>query len=123
MRRGFLAFLVLLMAVQFSWTAAASYCGHEASDQKAPHFGHHSHSHDHGDDHSDDEAPQTPGEKEVMLAADVDHAHCHLSPLALAWADGLGLLPPGSSPPGMEAPRRVESHFPEGLERPRWLRA
>lgn len=52
MRRWLLVFLVLLLPLQFSWAAVASYCQHESAAATSPtqqqHVGHHEHQH-HGD--------------------------------------------------------------------------
>ncbi len=118
MRRCIVFILALLVLTQFSWATAASYCGHEETTPKhRPHFGHHAHS------HGAEETAGKPAVKSVLLAADLDHGHCHLSPAALAPNDSFVISEPGSTPPSADRPCLVESFVPDGLERPNWLRA
>ena len=117
MRRCIVFFLALLVLAQFSWATAASYCEHEETAPKQrTHFGHHAHSHD------ADETAGKPAVKSALLAADLDHGHCHLSPVALALNDGFVVVEPLRSAPPADRPCLAESFVPDGLERPNWLR-
>jgi len=71
MKRWFATFLLLLVPLQISWAATASYCQHEPS-RTAQHFGHHTHQH------------QTPDGSTLgsMLGVDVDCTSCHAGCLA-----------------------------------------
>jgi len=118
MRRCIVFFLTLLVLAQFSWATAASYCGHEETTPKQrTHFGHHPHS------HGAEETAGKPAVKSVLLAADLDHGHCHLSPAALAPTYCLVVTVSGCATPPADQPCLVESFVPDGLERPNWLRA
>jgi len=45
MRRWIAVFMLMLLPLQFSWAAVASYCQHESSPATAQHVGHHEHKH------------------------------------------------------------------------------
>ena len=78
MRRWILMFLLVLLPMQLSWAAVASYCQHESGTAATTqHFGHHEHQHsadvapdaiDHGD---------TSTEPTGTGAIDVDCGTCH----------------------------------------------
>ncbi|MEH0164841.1 cobalt-zinc-cadmium resistance protein [Paucibacter sp. JuS9] len=122
MRRCIVFLFALLVLLQFSWATAASYCGHEDSAPKhRTHFGHHAHSHE-GDVNTGESAGKSSA-KSVLQAADLDHGHCHLNQLALAYGEGLLLPPQERSAPPTDLPCVGESFVPEGLDRPNWLRA
>jgi hypothetical protein len=69
-KRFFLILLMLILPVQYSWSAAAVYCQHE---QDSPvHFGHHAHQHD-------AKAGEPDGHAKVKVkGADADCEYCHL---------------------------------------------
>ena len=83
MTRKFLSFMLMIVALQFSWIAVSSYCGHE-SGRAAQHFGHHQHS-----GHAD--AGQPAKEKSPSLAKKLtphtDCSSCSHAPLAPASPD------------------------------------
>ncbi|MCW7539713.1 hypothetical protein OOT46_17890 [Aquabacterium sp. A7-Y] len=120
MRRWLAIFLWVLLPLQFSWAAAAAYCGHE-SGTAAHHFGHHEHAH-----HAA-ESPQGDGGMEsakLFGIDDVDCACCHFGcakPITPALALPLG---------GVERavwvtalPGRHDFQLAERIERPNWHRA
>ena len=77
MRRLLAIVLLVLLPLQFSWAAVASYCKHE-TQADAEHFGHHEHQH-HGNTTVDADPavdPQAEGDK-TLGAMDVDCGHCH----------------------------------------------
>lgn len=45
MRRWFAVFMLMMLPIQFSWAAVASYCQHESAPAKTEHIGHHEHKH------------------------------------------------------------------------------
>nr|WP_316640057.1 hypothetical protein [uncultured Roseateles sp.] len=118
MRRCIVFFLTLFLLTQFSWATAAGYCGHEETTPKhGTHFGHHAHA------HGAEETAGKPAAKSLLQATDLDHGHCHLSPVALATDDGPAFTATGRFAPPTDRPHLAESFVPEGLERPNWLRA
>lgn len=117
MRRWFLVVLAFLVAAQFSWAAAATYCEHETRTGNTAHFGHHAHSHDH------DGSAEKPATKVLMQVADFDHGHCHLIHVVISCEEMMGTLAPEHGAPAPDQPARVKSFVPDGLERPNWLRA
>lgn len=74
MRRWLLIFLVVLLPVQLSWAAVASYCQHE-SGTAAQHLGHHEHQHEAGAAPSNDGDPHS--KSNAAGAVDVDCGTCH----------------------------------------------
>ncbi|WP_431778059.1 cation efflux protein, CzcI family [Ottowia caeni] len=45
MMRRWIAIFILILPLQFSWAAVASYCQHESEPAKTEHIGHHEHKH------------------------------------------------------------------------------
>ena len=86
MRRLLSILLLVLLPLQFSWAAVASYCEHEAGPDAA-HVGHHAHQHD--DAHSGEPGLDDNGGEPSVKAIDLDCAQCHgqcaALPLAAAW--------------------------------------
>lgn len=79
MRRWLLIFLVVLLPMQLSWAAVASYCQHESdAATTSQHVGHHEHQHEAdaasvSTDHGDPSANPTT----ATDAVDVDCGTCH----------------------------------------------
>lgn len=69
MKRWFAIVCLVLLPLQFTWAAVASYCNHEASPV-SQHFGHHSHQHE-GNDGSNS------GVKKLPFGLDNDCTVCH----------------------------------------------
>jgi hypothetical protein len=71
MKKFLVIFLLLLLPLQYSWAAVASYCQHEAG-VSAKHLGHHSHDY-HAVDHQE-------AGKHSSQTGGIDHdcATCHL---------------------------------------------
>jgi len=128
MRRFLLLLLALLLPFQFSWAAAAAYCGHEGPD--APwHIGHHVHHHEIGAGKVAIEkvaakASTDKSKGDVKVAAfDNDCSFCHaaLQPL---------VNPPDAFTPPVQrgdtiapSPRAAfTSLSPRAPERPQWSR-
>lgn len=80
MRKFLAIFLLVLLPLQFSWAAVASYCQHE-SGVTANHPGHHTHDHQAVDQHK-------PG-KDASPSTGVHHdcATCHLGCAAALTSD------------------------------------
>ena len=113
MKRLVLMFLMLMLPLQFSWAGVSAYCQHETS-AAAQHVGHHDHQHQKSSDTGDDGS--TPGK------AHADCGYCHLAHRCAAVAavsmpafvcDGMAIDP---------QPEIPLSYFPDGPERPKWLR-
>jgi DUF2946 family protein len=120
MRRWLAIFLLLVLPLQFTWAAAATYCQHEDAATRGGHFGHHQHQHKgsavkavHAQDHKSPDG-------HAKLVVDDDCGYCHLlatKPVVMqvpVWAVLAGkdfqhaeVHPLGSRNPG-------------GLERPDW---
>jgi hypothetical protein len=118
--------MTLMVAVQFSWAAAASYCAHETSAVTATHFGHHAHSHEVVDgavDEAVSESEAAVPQLQPQLAAELEHGHCHLAHAAMASNGSASHSLPGrTAPPTVDA-CLSDSHIPAGLDRPNWSRA
>jgi hypothetical protein len=113
-RRWLTIFLLLLLPLQFSWAAAASYCGHETSASAAQHFGHHAHAHQQGDAPADDAASNDDG----APAADRDCDYCNLFGAKPLIPKLLSFAAPSGGCSAEATPAAYESHIPDGLERP-----
>lgn len=72
MRRFLMIFLLVLMPLQLSWAAMASYCQHE-SGVAAKHVGHHEHQHKAQSDQPDE------GKTKSLGTIDGDCGFCHAS--------------------------------------------
>ena len=113
MRSFFMIFLLVLMPLQLSWAAMASYCQHE-SGAAAKHFGHHEHQHKvvDGKDASPDPIKYGTG--------DPDCAACHAG-CASALTDSFTFPLVADSSVGTANYRaRLTSPPFERLERPQW---
>ncbi|WP_034294243.1 cation efflux protein, CzcI family [Herbaspirillum sp. RV1423] len=114
MRRFFLVILLLLLPLQLSWAAMASYCQNEAIQTRA-HFGHHEHT----------TTPKSVSTKEKVSKGaadnDVECGFCHLScaksvctyPQLKASVDFNPAVYPFIH-------SSFSSHIAEGPEKPNW---
>lgn len=109
-RRWLSILMLVLLPLQFSWAAVASYCEHERGAE-AVHVGHHAHEH---------AASADAGENGKPAGFDVDCGHCHgqlavpaLRLTAPALAGSAGPLVPTAA----DAVRAPPSPRPE---RPQW---
>jgi hypothetical protein len=129
MRRWVSLVLLVLLPLQLSWAAAASYCQHESGPGTVAHFGHHEHEHEppHADgapagDHAVAEASHDGPDTKLPLV-DHDCAYCHLgSAHALHVSFEMAGTPIGESfagEPGVSKP----GFIPSRLERPNWRTA
>ncbi len=120
MRRLLAIVLLVLLPLQFSWAAVASYCKHE-TQADAEHFGHHEHQH-HGNTTVDaDPAVDPQAEGDTTLGAmDVDCGHCHghCSVMLTLSAGLVGML--AAAPPGACADEAGGAQAPTQPERPQW---
>lgn len=119
MRRWLTVLLLVLLPLQSSWAAVATYCTHETG-AAADHVGHHDHaSHAHGGkvaDPSDERSTEAPS----APASSLDCGHCH------GYSVGLLEVPPSLEPLAHGiAPARLgdapcAEHVPAQPERPQW---
>jgi hypothetical protein len=122
MRKLFLILLLAMLPVQYVWSAAAAYCGHE--QEKTQHFGHHAHQHTaqagtlDGDDDGDggDGHGKLPGKAKVHADCAVCHHAVQASLLSgmASPPDAAGL----SYPPPSDF--RFTSHIADGPKKPDW---
>lgn len=74
MRRLLVVLMLVILPLQFSWAAAATYCRYETSGAAVRHFGHHEHK------HASSSAQVAKGTKAKLLnGSDCDCSFCHLS--------------------------------------------
>lgn len=121
MRRWLAVLLLLLLPVQFSWAAMASYCAHEASGAAMvkPHPAGH---HEHGGPSVDSAASQAADDGLATAQPDCGHSHCHGHVVGMLEAAArLPLHTPGTSPPVLAGIRQAR-HLPAQPERPQWAR-
>ena len=119
MRRWLLIFLVILLPMQLSWAAVASYCQHESdSAATTQHVGHHEHQHKAAAafiDTSDTSASPT-----ATGAVDVDCGTCHAG-CCSALIQSMPLLAISPASQAYSAPAlRLSSHPASLPERPNW---
>jgi len=114
MRRSFLVILILLLPLQLSWAAMASYCQNER-DQTQVHFGHHEHRVSQKSAETKDPASKN------VVDNDVECGLCHLSccksvttytQLKLSADFNMAVYP--------FIPSDFSSHIAEGPEKPNW---
>lgn len=111
MRRLVLICMMLLLPVQWTWAATASYCGHEAG-MASKHFGHHDHQHKNAANEASKDGEKSPA------GLDTDCDYCHLSgSQAMASMRALIVSPTRSALPPADPPMRG-SHLTSGPERP-----
>ncbi|WP_436264886.1 cation efflux protein, CzcI family [Pseudoduganella sp. LjRoot289] len=127
MRRLLLILLLAVLPLQYAWSAAAAYCGHEQG--KSQHFGHHAHHHNmqaepgHAGDAADDSAGGNDnghGKPAGKAEVHADCAVCHhavqaslLSAMAPPPTAAGAAYPPPSDP-------RFSSHIADGPKKPDW---
>jgi hypothetical protein len=128
MRKLFLILLLAVLPLQYAWSAAAAYCGHEQeqSQQKRSHFGHHSHQHNaqaepqqDGNDSNGGNDGKLPGKAKV-------HADCAVCHHAVQASLLSGTAPPPDAAGAAYPPSSVlhfTSHIAEGPKKPDWRRA
>jgi len=113
MRRWLLIFLVVLLPMQLSWAAVASYCQHE-SGAAVQHLGHHEHQHKADAGRADSDNPKAVG------ANDADCGICHAG-CATVILEPVALLPVAVSlDTGSTHPVLISSPPPSLPERPNW---
>ena len=111
MRRIFLIFLLVLLPLQFTWAAGASYCQHE-QEKVSKHLGHHVHQHDGQAD--------TGGEQSQKSQPDNDCCICHLAATsAVPLSAPPIILCDNPHPPDTYAVT-FHSYIPDGLSKPNW---
>lgn len=110
MKRFFLIFLLVLLPLQLSWAAAASYCQHEET-KSTQHFGHHAHKHQSSFDTLDDKSNPT--------KVHTDCGSCHLSGMSSILAQSM-LIAFSEDAIYIEfLPSVYTSHIPDNPERPK----
>lgn len=106
---------MLILPLQYAWSAAAVYCQHEQASPS--HFGHHAHQHEAKPDPADSHAKA----KGKLQEADNDCEYCHL--FSHAFFVPFDARP--AAPPALHhaAPLLVTytSHIPRRPPRPNWL--
>ena len=128
MRRWLTILLLVLLPLQFSWAAAASYCQHDG-DASTQHVGHHDHQHQVADSSaagnatSDATNGDTPDAKGKSTGLDGDCAYCQMSIAKSLSIPTVALLSPTLSYDITAVPGLVGSPVRDRIERPRWHRA
>ncbi len=119
MRRWFAVLLLVLLPIQLSWAAVASYCAHE-TESAAGHFGHHDHA-GHGHASPADSAGQdAQADGTATGLSDLDCGHCHgYCAGILAAVNGFAAQAADSAPPAL-GPAPGAEPMPAQPERPQW---
>jgi hypothetical protein len=105
-------FILLVMAIpfQYSWAATARYCTHEK--EVVSHFGHHSHQHK-------TQASQSDGGSESKKFHN-DCEYCQMFSHAVAISNVFGMAAVSAAEHGQVAEIRYRSHIPDSPPRPDW---
>jgi hypothetical protein len=107
-KKLFFIFLLIMLPLQSSWAAAASYCQHE---QTSTHFGHHAHQHETQSDTSD---------TSTSTNAHSDCGYCHLFCQASFMSAPLNMIPPNGPIVIAAVTFHFSSHIPDGPKPPDW---
>lgn len=118
MRRFIALVVMLIVPLQFAWSAAGGMHGHTASGTVT--FGIHLHEHDHHDAQSGHSAAGESGQDHCQ---DGHHPHCHPVFSAVLMEPGLSLDTLVSGEPCLQLSERFLSRTPSPLERPPLARA
>jgi len=113
MKRYLAIFLLVLLPLQFSWAAMASYCQHETS-VTAQHPGHHSH------DHASADHPEAAQNSEPSACMDHDCATCHLGCTAALVSDLNTTTAAASDDHPLHLQVMASQPSTERPERPKW---
>ena len=127
MRRWLACLLLVLVPIQLSWAAVASYCNHPAASlaagPAADHLGHHDHAgHAHGQP-DDRPAPQANpadegGSAPAGMNHDCGHCHGHCAMMAVSFGSALATPPVHGLPAGAQGTSPARAPTPP--ERPQW---
>ena len=113
MKKYLAIFLLVLMPLQLSWAAMASYCQHE-TEVTAMHPGHHTH------DHASDDRPVTGRDAAQSAGMDHDCATCHLGCSTALISDVSNTIVAASDDHPLHL-QAIASHLSrERPERPQW---
>ena len=124
MRRWLSLLLLVLLPLQFTWGAAAAYCGHETS-QAARHIGHHVHAHGDATQQAQAKKPGV-GSQDAektqagKLSVDDDCNVCHLSAVKPVSTVGMALMDPAAQVMDLGPGNRFSTRAPDHPERPNW---
>ncbi|WP_377701319.1 hypothetical protein [Pseudoduganella sp. UC29_71] len=129
MRKLFLILLLAILPLQYAWSAAAAYCGHE--QEQSRHFGHHAHQHNaqagshdgDGNDNNDGGDGGDGGGKGKLPGKVKVHADCAVCHHAVQASLLSGMAPPpdaasGGYPPPSDS--HFSSHIADGPKKPDW---
>jgi hypothetical protein len=123
MRRWLTLLLLVLLPLQFTWGAAAAYCGHETS-QTTRHIGHHVHAHGDGAQQAQAKKPDPAGldaeKAKTKFALDEDCGVCHLSAVKPVSTAGMALMDPAAQVMDLGPGNRFSTRAPDHPERPNW---
>ena len=117
MRRWFLIFLLVLLPMQLSWAAVASYCQHESGGTTTQHLGHHAHEHEADAAPADSSSAKT---NSAPNAVDIDCGTCHAGGCAVLPLPLSVLMANLSSKAHSEPALHLRSQPASLPERPNW---
>ena len=119
MRRWFSFLLLVMLPLQLTWVAAATYCQHEKASE-AYHFGHHEHAHQRLAGSANADAPAEDAVKGVKLLGDNDCGYCQLNTGKLVQLQSQFLSPVTEVIGHRDLLHPPQTRDPERLERPNW---
>lgn len=111
-RRFLIIFFVMLLPLQFSWGAAATYCAHETGSNVS-HFGHHAHVHKVASGSVDSKAFSTGG-------CDPDCGYCHSGSPQPPQSSAVNLPVAAKSIATLPEALPLRFRVPDTIERPNW---
>ena len=104
---------MLILPLQYAWSAAAVYCQHE---QRAPaHFGHHAHEHK--------ASAAEAGSHAKVQDVDNDCEYCHMFSHAFFIPFDTRIMPPIELRHAVPGTNTYTSYIPRRPPRPNWFRA
>lgn len=113
MSRILVLFFVVLLPLQFAWSAAAAYCQHETNEVQATHFGHHVHVH----------KADAKKAADTKFVTDTDCGACHATGLSLiAGGSPSADVPVATMRVADVSPSPMTSALARAPDRPQWLR-
>jgi hypothetical protein len=125
MRRWLSFLLLVLLPFQFTWSVAASYCGHESA-ASTRHVGHHVHQHvdaavkDAKASKASQSSSEAPLKAPAKLTLDTDCGTCHLSAAkSVPGVDAVLPVPAAQVLTPIQA-ARFSTRAPDHPERPNW---
>ena len=123
MKKILLILLLTILPIQYAWSMAAVYCGHEQMSEQGTttHFGHHGHQHQAqaGDDTDDGQTAESKSQSKSQSHGDCEV--CHHAVQASVLDDNEVAAPAVTKAYAVPSHFQYLSYIAEGPPRPNWL--